>query len=97
MEEAIERGGAGILLAARLVPIIPFSLTGIVAGAARVPLFRFIWTTAVGYLPITAYFIYLGSRLEEFSIADPVLWIGGVILLAAIFGIRHAIPRTRDL
>lgn len=97
MEEAIERGGVTILLAARLVPIVPFSLTGIVAGAAHVPILRFTWTTAVGYLPITAYFIYLGSRLEGFSITDPVLWIGGIILLAAIFGIRHAIPRARDL
>lgn len=97
MEEAIERGGVSILLAARLVPIVPFSLTGIVAGAAHVPLFRFTWTTAVGYLPITAYFIYLGSRLEEFSVTDPVVWVGGALLVIAIFGVRRAVPRTRDL
>jgi uncharacterized membrane protein YdjX (TVP38/TMEM64 family) len=97
MEDAIERGGVSILLAARLVPIVPFSLTGLVAGAAHVPLFRFIWTTAVGYLPITAYFIYLGSRLEDFSISDPIVWIGGILLIAAIFGVRRAVPNSRDL
>jgi uncharacterized membrane protein YdjX (TVP38/TMEM64 family) len=97
MEDAIEHGGATILLAARLVPIVPFSLTGIVAGAARVPLWRFTWTTAVAYLPITAYFVYLGSRLEEFSISDPIVWIGGILVLAAIFGVRRAVPRSRDL
>jgi uncharacterized membrane protein YdjX (TVP38/TMEM64 family) len=97
MEEAIDRGGVSILLAARLVPIVPFSLTGIVAGAARVPMWRFIWTTAVGYLPITAYFIYLGSRLEEFSITDPVVWVGGIALLLAILGIRYVVPRSREL
>jgi uncharacterized membrane protein YdjX (TVP38/TMEM64 family) len=97
MEEAIERGGVSILLAARLVPIVPFSLTGIVAGAAHVPIARFTWTTAVGYLPLTAYFIYLGSRLEEFSIGDPVLWIGGIALLIAIVGIRYLVPGARRL
>ena len=97
MEEAIERGGATILLAARLVPIVPFSLTGIVAGAAHVPLFRFTWTTAVGYLPLTAYFVYLGSELEDFSASDPVVWIGGILLVIAIFGIRRAVPSSREL
>jgi uncharacterized membrane protein YdjX (TVP38/TMEM64 family) len=97
IEQAIERGGASILLAARLVPIVPFSLTGIAAGAARVPMWRFIWTTAVGYLPITAYFIYLGGELEDFSLTDPILWIGGILLVAAIFGVRRAVPKTRDL
>jgi uncharacterized membrane protein YdjX (TVP38/TMEM64 family) len=89
LERAIDRGGATFLLACRLVPIVPFSLTGYVAGAARVPIWRYTWTTAVGYLPITAYFIYLGSQLEGFSIEDPILWIGAVLLLLALFGIRH--------
>jgi uncharacterized membrane protein YdjX (TVP38/TMEM64 family) len=92
-EELINRGGVTVLLAARLVPIVPFSLMSMVAGAARVPLFSFLWTTAVGYLPITAYFIYLGSKLEGFSIEDPILWIGAVALLIALFGIRFLMPR----
>ena len=54
-----------LLLAMRLIPIIPFSLFSIVAGAARVPLPTFLWTTVVGYLPLTALFVYLGSQLEE--------------------------------
>ena len=89
LERLIERGGAGFLLACRLVPIVPFSLTGYVAGAAHVPRWRYLWTTAVGYLPLTAYFVYLGSRLEEFSLEDPILWIGGIAIVVAIFGIRH--------
>jgi uncharacterized membrane protein YdjX (TVP38/TMEM64 family) len=89
LERAIERGGASFPLACRLVPIVPFSLTGFVAGAAHVPVWRFTWTTAIGYVPITAYFIYLGSQLEGFSIEDPILWIGAVALLLALFGVRH--------
>ena len=37
-------------------------------GSARVPLWTFIWTTAIGYIPITALFVLLGSRLEELSL-----------------------------
>ena len=92
LEELMERGGATFLLMARLVPIVPFSLLGYVAGAAHVPLWRYTWTTAVGYLPITAYFVYLGSRLESFSLADPVIWVGAIGLVIALLGVRHLVP-----
>ena len=94
IERMIDRGGVTFLLAARLVPIVPFSLMGYVAGAARVPVARFAWTTAVGYLPITAYFTYLGSRLEGFSIEDPVLWVGAGALLLALVGVRYLVPAS---
>jgi uncharacterized membrane protein YdjX (TVP38/TMEM64 family) len=94
VEELIHRGGVTFLLAARLVPIVPFSLTGLAAGAARVPMGRFVWTTAVGYLPITAYFTYVGSQLESFSLEDPIVWIGAGGLLLALVGVRHLVPRS---
>ena len=37
IEATIERGGATLLLAMRLIPILPFSLVSYAAGAARVP------------------------------------------------------------
>ncbi|HWA54068.1 MAG TPA: VTT domain-containing protein [Solirubrobacterales bacterium] len=67
IEARIERGGAKALIAARLVPIFPFSIVSYAAGAARVPLWRFIWTTAVGYLPITAISVYFGTQLDLLS------------------------------
>ena len=39
----------------------------------------------VGYLPITALFIYLGSRLEELSLNDPFIWLGAVTLIAMLW------------
>jgi uncharacterized membrane protein YdjX (TVP38/TMEM64 family) len=92
VEHLIERGGVTFLLAARLVPIVPFSLLGLTAGAARVPFGRFLWTTAVGYLPITVYFTYLGSKLEGFSAEDPLIWIGAAGFLLAFLGLRHLVP-----
>ena len=67
IEARIERGGAKALIAARLIPIFPFSIVCYAAGAARVPVWRFTWTTAVGYLPITAISVYFGTQLDLLS------------------------------
>ena len=73
-----------LLLSMRLIPIVPFSLFSYAAGAARVPLGRFVWTTVIGYIPLTVVFVYLGSQLEELSATDPFLWIGALVLIALI-------------
>jgi uncharacterized membrane protein YdjX (TVP38/TMEM64 family) len=91
-ERAIERGGATLLLAMRLIPIVPFSLFSYAAGAAHVPLWRFVWTTAVGYLPITALTVYLGSRLESLSVTDPLV-LGSAVALLALLGAGHWVLR----
>jgi uncharacterized membrane protein YdjX (TVP38/TMEM64 family) len=93
LERVVDRGGWEVLIAARLIPIMPFSLMGYVCGAARVPLVRFTWTTIVGYAPITAYFTYLGSKLEGFSAEDPLVWIGGAAILGGLLGVRYLLPR----
>ncbi len=88
VEKSIERGGATLLIAMRLIPILPFSIVSYAAGAARVPLGRFLWTTVVGYLPITALSVYFGTRLEDISITDPLV-IGSGLALLALLGAGH--------
>jgi uncharacterized membrane protein YdjX (TVP38/TMEM64 family) len=87
-EHAIERGGITLLLAMRLIPIVPFSLFSYAAGAAHVPMPRFLWTTMVGYLPITVIFVYLGSQLEELSFTDPLVWAATLAVLAMLLAAR---------
>ena len=96
LEGAVERGGVTLLLSMRLVPIFPFSLFSIAAGAARVAVPTFLWTTAVGYLPLTAVFVYLGSQLEDFSATDPLIWIGAVILLILLLLTRRVARLVRE-
>ena len=93
IEAMIERGGVTLLLTMRLVPIVPFSLLSTAAGTARVPLWRFTWTTAVGYAPITAIAVYLGTKLEGFSFEDPTVLIGIGGLLALIGAAHWLLPR----
>jgi uncharacterized membrane protein YdjX (TVP38/TMEM64 family) len=95
VERSIERGGATLLIAMRLIPILPFSIVSYAAGAARVPLGRFLWTTAVGYLPITALSVYFGTRLEDISITDPLV-IGSGLALLALLGVGHRTMRRQS-
>jgi uncharacterized membrane protein YdjX (TVP38/TMEM64 family) len=95
IEARIERGGVTLLLAMRLIPILPFSIVSYAAGAARVPLWRFIWTTAVGYLPITALSVYFGTRLEGLSLTDPLVFASAGLLLA-LLGAGHWVMRRQE-
>lgn len=95
IERSIERGGATLLIAMRLIPILPFSIVSYAAGAARVPLGRFLWTTMVGYLPITALSVYFGTQLEDISITDPLV-IGSGLALLALLGAGHWTMRRQS-
>lgn len=79
-ERLLERGGVPALLAGRLIPLVPFSFFSAFAGAVRVPLWRYTWTTTLGYLPLTALATLIGSRLRALSLTDP-------LLLGASFGL----------
>jgi len=83
IEARVERGGVTLLIGLRLIPIFPFSLVCYAAGAARVPVWRYLWTTAVGYLPITAILVYCGTQLEGLSLTDPLVLgtIAGLLVL----------------
>jgi uncharacterized membrane protein YdjX (TVP38/TMEM64 family) len=83
-ERVIDRGGVPMLLLARLVPFLPLSLVGYVAGAARVPLWRYTWTSAVGIAPLTAAATYLGHALDDFSLSDPLVWVAAAVLVALL-------------
>jgi uncharacterized membrane protein YdjX (TVP38/TMEM64 family) len=81
-ERVIEKGGVTALLLSRLVPFVPFSLVGYIAGAAEIPLWRYTWTTFVGVLPITAAAVYLGHALDNLSASDPLLWVAIAVMVA---------------
>ncbi len=93
LEGRIERGGITLLLAVRLIPILPFSIVSYAAGAARVPLWRFTWTTAVGFLPITALATYFGTQLEGLSLTDPLILASAAVILALLAGGHWAMRR----
>ena len=84
LEQAMDRGGTSLLLAGRLIPVVPFALMGYAAGATHVGLWRFSWTTVLGYLPLTVAVSYLGSRAQTLSAGDPFVWVAAGVLLSLI-------------
>jgi uncharacterized membrane protein YdjX (TVP38/TMEM64 family) len=91
-EALMERGGWPALLILRLLPVVPFSGVGYVAGATHVPIGRFAWTSAIGAIPLIVIAVVLGSRLEHFSVTDPLIWgmLGG---FAALILVSHPLSR----
>lgn len=82
-------GGAGplVLLSLRVIPIVPFNFVSYAAGLFGVPPRRFLWTTAVGIAPQLTLVTYAGSRAEELSPAEPLVWVvGGAWLLLIVAG-----------
>jgi uncharacterized membrane protein YdjX (TVP38/TMEM64 family) len=75
LETGVADGGISLLLAGRLIPVVPFAFLGYAAGATRVNLWRFSWTTVAGYLPLTALVAYLGSDARTLSLGDPLVWV----------------------
>ena len=58
------------------------------------PLWRFVWTTLLGYLPITAISVYFGTRLEGLSLDDPLV-LGSALALLALLGAGHWVMRRQ--
>ncbi|UWQ37494.1 TVP38/TMEM64 family protein [Leisingera aquaemixtae] len=60
-----EERGALALLSARLIPVIAFNLINYAAGLTRVRLWTFVWTTALGILPVTLLCTWFGAQMLD--------------------------------
>lgn len=94
-ERVVARGGWPMMMAARLVPIVPFSLVGYGAGAAHTSVWTFAWTTVVGFLPLSIVVTLLGSRLQSLSAEDPLLWAALVPIALLLVAGRPLVRRLR--
>jgi uncharacterized membrane protein YdjX (TVP38/TMEM64 family) len=60
----LDKEGAFYLLALRMAHF-PYSIINLASGASRVPALTFCWTTAVGLVPGTLVFAWVGVRLPS--------------------------------
>lgn len=78
--------GTRTLLIVRLIPVISFNLVNYAAGLAGVGRVSFLWTTAIGILPITVLSVLVGSAALRLP---PYLWLlGGLALVLAMLAVR---------
>ncbi|MEK0315233.1 TVP38/TMEM64 family protein [Cohnella sp. 56] len=82
LEAAMQRRGFPIVLMLRVAPLVPFDLVSYAAGAARVPLRAYVPATAIGTLPGTFAFCYLGASLTHGDWREIAL--GGVVFAVAM-------------
>lgn len=65
LSAGFREGAFNYLLFLRLLPVFPFFLVNAVAGLSNVRLWTFIAATAIGIIPATFAFSYLGSGLDS--------------------------------
>lgn len=81
LDRIMERQGTAGLVSVRLTPLVAFNVVNYGAGLTNVSWFTFLWTTAIGIVPITALSVYAGAHMVELS---PAMLLG---LTAAAVGI----------
>jgi Uncharacterized conserved protein len=69
--EGFDRAPFRYLLTLRLVPLSPFGLVNVAAGCARAPFRPYVAATAVGAIPYSLIYSYLGSGLGQAFLGDP--------------------------
>jgi len=87
----IEANGKNYLLTLRLIPVFPFFLINILAGLTKVTLKTFVWTTSLGIIPGSIFFVYAGTTLQKAdSVKDFATW--QTTLPLVILGIVAVLP-----
>lgn len=92
--QVLRRRGLLAITALRLVPLAPFAVEGVVAGAVRVKLWHFMLGTAIGILPGTLTSTVFGDQLQA-AMEDPSkvnYWLIGAALAllgAATWAVRR--------
>lgn len=82
--------GAAALLVARLIPVISFNLINYAAGLAGVKWPVFLWTTAIGILPLTILSVVVGQQLMD---APAWVWLAAALAVAALWIVGHRLRR----
>ena len=101
MIEQLRRRGLIAMTALRLVPLAPFVVEGVVAGAIRMSLWDFMLATAIGMLPGTLMATVFGHQLEA-ALRDPRnvnLWLIAAVIIgfgAATLWVRRWLATAAD-
>ena len=98
VRNAVVRSGVVAVAAVRLVPLAPFTIVNLVAGASRIALSDYLIGTALGLLPGLIAMSTLGHQLLR-AIVDPnatdLAMLGGALVLwmALVVGAQAAVKR----
>lgn len=103
IDRAVGHNGFRIVLLLRLSPVFPFNLMNYILGVTQVKLRDYVAASALGMLPATAMYVYLGSLINNVTelasgerpdggLAQTLLFWGGLVatVTATVFITRVA-------
>jgi|OM-RGC.v1.012935153 uncharacterized membrane protein YdjX (TVP38/TMEM64 family) len=88
----LQRRGVLALLGSRLLPVVSFNLINMAAGFAGIGWWTFLWTTALGILPMTLGMVLLGAGIIRSSPWTISLTLAAIVLVgiaAALWKRQH--------
>ncbi len=92
INDGLKREGAFYLFAMRLVPAIPFFLINVAMGVTQLRVWTFAWVSAIGMLPGTLVWIYLGQQVMQLTslkgLVSPTL-----LLALALLGVMPLLAK----
>lgn len=92
LEEWTDRLGTDTLLVGRFIPVISFNLMNYAAGLSPVSWWTFLWTTALGILPMTILMVWAGERIDKIPLWSWLLLALAALLLVAVV---HAVKSAK--
>ncbi|EFQ82232.1 SNARE-like domain protein [Aeromicrobium marinum DSM 15272] len=96
VDEQIGRRGFSAVLAARLLPVIPFTSLNYVLGLTSIRLAPYVLATAVGIVPGTAVYVAVGAFGFEPGSWPFAIAIAGLVVLTVIGVTHQRRVRSRD-
>lgn len=87
------RYGKYAVLIARLIPVVSFDLISYAAGLTNMTLWNFLWATALGQLPATIVYSFLGENITSGAKYGFFVFSGVVSLLVLSFVIKSKMEK----
>lgn len=93
VDEAVAREGWRVVLLTRLSPVFPFTLLNYAFGLTRVPLRSYVLASALGMIPGTLLYVYLGTLARaaagprERSAFEWALYAAGLVATLLVVGL----------
>jgi uncharacterized membrane protein YdjX (TVP38/TMEM64 family) len=92
LQAGLERNGGFYLFTLRLVPFVPFFLINLGMGMSRIRLWRFVWVSWLGMLPLTFLYANAGREIGEIQSPKDVLSVE-VVASLLLLGIAPLVLR----
>lgn len=103
IDEAVGRMGFKMVFLVRLSPVFPFNLLNYALGLTKVTFRSYFFASWIGMLPMTIVYVYIGSVAQsitalaadkaETTLAQKVLWWGGLIVTIVVVGLVTRVAR----